>query len=121
MLKKTEITTKLVDQIISNVINQPSKNINPNQVIKSVADFFEISVSDLTGGSRKQEIVEPRQVAIYILRDMLSLSYPFIADKLGKRDHTTAIYAYEKINKKIQENQMLNQKIIMIKDLIEGV
>lgn len=118
-IKKTGINTKLVEQIINNVTKQPTKAINPNQIIKTVAGFFEVSSNDLTGRSRKQEIVEPRQIAIYLLRDVLSLSYPFIADKLGKRDHTTAIYAYEKINKGIQENQALNQKVLMIKDLLE--
>lgn len=48
------------------------------------------------------------------------MSYPAIAGKLGKRDHTTAIYAYDKIKKEIEQNQSLNQKIISIKDLIES-
>ncbi|MFH1759042.1 MAG: helix-turn-helix domain-containing protein, partial [Patescibacteria group bacterium] len=78
-----------------------------------------VSTNDIIGKSRKQEIVEPRQIAIYLMRDMLNLSYPYIAEKLGKRDHTTAIYSYEKINKKLQEDQELNQKLLSIKDILE--
>jgi chromosomal replication initiator protein len=113
------ITPKLVEDIINEIIQQPSQNINPNEIIKAVADFYEISITDLIGRSRKQEIVEPRQISCYLLRNMLSLSYPYIGEKLGKRDHTTAIHAFEKISKQIINDQNLNQKIISIKDRIE--
>ncbi len=120
-IKKTDVDVRLVDQIISNIVKQPVKNTNPSVVIKCVADYFELSLNDLIGKSRKQEFVEPRQIAIFLLRDLLNLSYPYIADKLGKRDHTTALYSYRKIEKAIQENQILSQKILIIKDLIESV
>ena len=90
----------------------------PGDGFKSVADFFEMSAQDLAGRCRQKSVVEPRQIAMYLLRDILGLSYPFIGEKLGKRDHTTAIYAYEKLNLEITKNQDLNQKIIAIKDLI---
>ena len=115
---KLDISLKTVETLVNETIQQPTKNINPNQVIKSVADFFEISAQDLAGRCRQKSIVGPRQIAMYLLRDILGLSYPFIGEKLGKRDHTTAIYAYEKLNLEITKNQDLNQKIIAIKDLI---
>ena len=62
-------------------------------------------------------MVEPRQIAMYLLRDILNMSYPFIGEKFG-RDHTTAIHSYEKINQEVNKNSILNQKIILIKDLI---
>ncbi|MEK7114861.1 MAG: chromosomal replication initiator protein DnaA [Patescibacteria group bacterium] len=114
--KNINITPKLVEDIINEIIQQPSKNINPNQIIRAVADFYEISVADITGRSRKQEVVEPRQIACYLLRNMLSLSYPYIGEKLGKRDHTTAIHAFEKISQGINNNQSLSQKILLIKE-----
>ena len=61
--------------------------------------------------------MEPRQIAMYLLRDISDLSYPYIGEKLG-RDHTTAIHSYEKINREINRDQGLNQKILMIKELI---
>ena len=113
-----EITFKLVEDIVNETLQQPTKNISPAQVIKVVADYFQIPVNDLTGRCRKKSIVEPRQVAMYLLRDTLGLSYPDIGQKLGKRDHTTAIYAHTKISGIIIKNQDLNQKILAIKDLI---
>jgi chromosomal replication initiator protein len=93
-------------------------NITPTQVIKAVASFYEISPTDLLGRSRKKEVVEPRQIAIYLLREMLNMSYPYIAEKMGKRDHTTAIYSYEKISRIIEKNGVFQQKMIMIKELV---
>jgi chromosomal replication initiator protein len=104
--------------MVSDILTQASVNISPTQVIKAVSGFYEISPTDLIGRGRKKEIVEPRQVAIYLLRELLNMSYPYIAEKMGKRDHTTAIYAYEKINLSLSKDQGLNQKISLIKDLI---
>ncbi len=118
-VKKEEVSAKTLDQIIDNIVQKPAKTTNPDQIMKVVSNFFEISINDIISRSRKKEIVEPRQVSIYLLRDILGLSYPYIANKLGKRDHTTAIYAYDKIKKEILKNQMLNQKIIMIRDIID--
>lgn len=119
--KKQEVTHALVESLINETVSQPLKNVNPNVVVKAVADFFEISVNDLIGNSRRKEFVEPRQIAAYLLRDLLDLSYPYIGEKLGKRDHTTAIYACTKIEKELTRNQELNQKLSLIKDRIEQV
>ena len=73
---------------------------------------------DILNRSRKKEIAESRQIAMYLLREVLGLSYPYIGRKLGKRDHTTAIYAYEKISKEMNKNPNLNQKILAIKEII---
>lgn len=115
--KNQEINVKAADQIIGENTQEPlQQNINYAQVIKVIADFFEVSPNDLTGRGRKKEIVEPRQIAMYLLRDLLDLSFPYIGEKLGKRDHTTAMYAYEKISQEVNKNQALNNKIMLIKE-----
>lgn len=114
--KNMPIDMKKLEEIINEAAQVTPKNISANDIIRSVADFFEVPISDLTERSRKQEIVEPRQIAMYLLRDMLKLSYPHIGEKLGKRDHTTAIHAYEKIAKEINQNASLNQKLVLIKE-----
>jgi len=117
-VKNIELTAKLIEEIINNTLQQSSKNITPNQIVKAVSEFFEITSADLINRSRKKGVVEPRQIAAFLLRDVLNMSYPDIGDKLGKRDHTTAIYAFEKISQEINKNQNLNKKIILIKELI---
>lgn len=113
-----EVNLRMAEEIMGEIIQEPLKNINPNVIIKAVAEVFEISPTELISHSRKKEVVEPRQIAMFLLREMLDLSYPNIGDRMGKRDHTTAIYAYEKVLQETTKNQLLNQKIITIKELI---
>jgi len=115
--KNQEISAKAAEAIISEVVQEPvQQNVNYTQIVKTVADFFEIPSNDLIGRGRKKEIVEPRQITMYLLRDVLNLSFPFIGDKMGKRDHTTAMYAYEKISKEVNKNPTLNNKVLLIKE-----
>lgn len=117
-VKHIEPTFKIIEEIINNAFQQSSKNITGNQVVKAVADFYEIPQGDLISRSRKKGFIEPRQVTAFLLRDILDMSYPDIGDKLGKRDHTTIIYSYEKISQEINKNQKLNHKITLIKENI---
>ncbi len=112
-----ELPEKAVVEIIEKSVQSFSRHISDGQVLKAVAEFFEIKQEDLSGRCRKKEVVEPRQIAMFLLRDILNMSYPYIGEKLG-RDHTTAIHSYEKINHEININSSLNQKIILIKDII---
>ena len=110
------IDNKKLEEIINETIQISPKNITTQEVIRTVAEFFEVPVSDLIDRSRKKEVVEPRQIAMYLLRDILKLSFPHIGEKLGKRDHTTAIHACEKIAKDLSQNPQLGQKILLIKE-----
>ena len=116
-MKSVQINEKMVVEIIEKAVHSFTKRVSDSQIIKSVAEFYNVAVSDLTGRVRKKEIVEPRQIAMYLLRDILDMSYPYIGEKLGK-DHTTAIHAVKKINHEINKNSSLFQKIITIKELI---
>ncbi len=107
-----------VKKIMNEIVEQTSVHITHNQIIKAVAEFYEITTSDMTGRGRKKEVIEPRQVAMFLLRDMINMSYPFIAEKMGKRDHTTAIYAFDKITHSLNQDPSFNQKMTMIKELI---
>ncbi|TSC52768.1 MAG: chromosomal replication initiator protein DnaA [Parcubacteria group bacterium LiPW_41] len=114
--KKQKVDQRKLEEIINETIQISPKNISAQDIIKTVAEFYEISQADLTNRGRKQEVVEPRQIAMFLLRDILKLSYPHIGEKLGKRDHTTVIHACEKITKELTQNPNLNQKIMLIKE-----
>lgn len=116
--KNIAVDAKTAEKIMAEITQRPPQNVNPGDIIKVVASFFEIPHGDLIGKSRKKEIVEPRQIAMFLLRDILDLSYPFIGEKLGNRDHTTVIHACEKITKEMNKNQAINQKILMIRERI---
>ncbi len=119
--KNQKIDGKKLDEIIGEAIQVTPKNITAGDVIRIVAEFFEVPMTDMTNKSRKQEIVEPRQIAMFLMRDVLKLSFPHIGEKLGKRDHTTAIHACEKISQEIARNPSLNQKIMLIKERLYKV
>lgn len=106
-------------KIISSIVSKPrSKVITAKQIIKKVAEFYDISIKDLSKKSRQREIVKPRQIAMYLMRQELNSSYPRIGQELGQRDHTTAIHAYEKIKNEILKNEILEQEVNLIKEML---
>ena len=115
--KQIEITKNVAEEIIEKSTKNTSKRVSDAQILRAVAEFFSVSIDDLVSHNRRREVVEPRQIAMYLLREISELSYPYIGEKMG-RDHTTAIHSYEKINQEINRSPILNQKILTIKDII---
>jgi chromosomal replication initiator protein len=115
--KKSQMTEEEAQEIIEKATQNVAKRVEDGIILNAVAEFFGITIEDLVSHSRRKEVVEPRQIAMYLLRDISELSYPHIGDKMG-RDHTTAIHSYEKINNEVNRNSTLNQKILTIKELI---
>ena len=93
------------------------KSFTPKEIIEKVAGFYNIETSELYKKSRRSNIVKPRQIAMYILREVSDLSYPLIGDKFGGKDHTTVIHSVEKIKKDILNDSVLKQEIEDIKEL----
>jgi len=94
----SEINIESVQKMLSQIINQPKKRINFQKIIKTVAEFYDISINDLTNHSRKKELVKPRQITMYLIKKEINSSYPYIGEKIGGRDHTTVMYACKKID-----------------------
>jgi len=115
-INETALNLKTTSQILSKIISTPKKKTNLKNIIKAVAEFYDISVDDLVNRSRKKELVHPRQITMYLIREELNNSYPYIGEKLGGRDHTTVMYACQKINKEIKDNQSLQEEINLIKE-----
>ena len=115
---KRALDLGMAEKIITEVVDQSASKTTPSQILKAVAGFFEISPNDLVGRQRNKEFVEPRQITMYLFREMLHMSYPDIASKVGKRDHTTAIYAYKKILENSVRDGDLNHKLLLIKETV---
>lgn len=111
-------TIDQTEKILSTIIAPPRKLINYKNILKAVAEFYDIPSSELLTKCRKKEVVWPRQVVMYLMREELKSSYPFIGEKLGGRDHTTVMYAYEKLTKEVEINESTQQEINMIKERI---
>jgi chromosomal replication initiator protein len=115
--KRVEVSERVAGEIVDKAIQGFARRVSDDHILKCVAEFYNVAVSDLITRGRKKEVVEPRQVAMFLLRDILEMSYPYIGEKLG-RDHTTAIHAVEKITEEMNKNQTLNQKLSLIKEVI---
>lgn len=92
------------------------KHISARQVIERTARHFQVPVEDIVGPKRDKDIVVPRQVAMYLLRSELHLSFPKIARELGRKDHTTAIHSVEKIEKEVKIDADLRSAVTTIKE-----
>jgi chromosomal replication initiator protein len=94
------------------------KHISAKQIIERTARHFQVTVDEIMGSKRDKDIVVPRQVAMYILRSELHLSFPKIARELGRKDHTTAIHSVEKIEKEMHLDQDIREAVDNIKELL---
>lgn len=117
-LNPSSLTLKNITKTLSNTISAPRKIINYKHIIQTVANFYDLTEKDLIEKNRSQEIVKPRQVAMFLLRQELKNSFPFIGQKLGGRDHTTVIHACSKIEKELENDPLLNNEINSIKQQI---
>ena len=95
--------------------NRP-KHLSAKHIIERTAKHFQIAVEDILGPKRDKDIVVPRQVAMYMLRSELHLSFPKIAKELGRKDHTTAIHSVEKIEKESRLDTEIRSAITDIKE-----
>lgn len=91
------------------------KAITPRELINLVAEFYGVALPDILGVSRKKALVVPRQITMYLLREEMRKSFPQIGEELGGRDHTTAMHAYEKVSRLLQEDEQLKQEITSLK------
>lgn len=116
-VKGRELNVLEIKNILKNNA-KPKKTVSVKEVVKIVSDFYNIDESNIYEKTRKKEVVKPRQVIMYLLREDMNISYPSIGEKLGGRDHTTVIHSCEKIKEDIKSNQILLQELNHIRSLI---
>jgi len=92
------------------------KHISARQIIERTAKHFHISMEEILGPKRDKDIVVPRQIAMYMLRSELHLSFPKIAHELGRKDHTTAIHSIDKIEKELGYDGSIKQYVSELKE-----
>lgn len=110
-LTNTEINLTTAKEMLNSIIGSRKNQINLKNILKTVADFFDVSEESLVGKRRTASVVLPRQVGMYILRELTSLSLKEIGSKFGGRDHTTVLHAYDKIGTLIKEDREFSNNI----------
>ena len=95
--------------------DQPRRQVSPKHLIGMVCRYFEVPEADIFGKSRKRELVIPRQIIMYLLREDGRVSYPSIGQEIGQRDHTTAMHAHEKIKEAIETDERIRRDVLTIR------
>lgn len=114
-MRGLEPTLSIASSLLSVSKTRP-KHLSAKQIIERTARHFQIPIEEIVGPKRDKDIVMPRQVAMYMLRSELHLSFPKIARELGRKDHTTAIHSVEKIEKESRIDASLRMAISEIKE-----
>ncbi|MDE3089975.1 MAG: chromosomal replication initiator protein DnaA [Chloroflexota bacterium] len=118
-LMNISLSVELANTVLQDILrHQP---ITPEQVLLAVAEFYRVDIADLTGRSRNKEVVLPRQIAMYLLREETGTSLPQIGDMLGGRDHTTVMYAHEKMAEQIETDDNRRREVLTIKERLYQV
>lgn len=117
-LKNREITINEIKEMIKNSAKL-KKTVSIKDVIKIIAEFYGIDEASIYKKGRKKEVIKPRQVIMYILRDDFDISFPSIGEKVGNRDHSTVIHSYEKIKNDIKTDPGLAQEINQIRSMLK--
>ncbi len=118
-LSNLPLNTNLVDTALADLLPKPN-SIMPDDVMSQVANAFGVSVQNLVGADRRQEVVLPRQIAMYLLREEANFSLPKIGEALGGRDHTTVMYACQKVSDMLERDDKLRRQVIKIREQIYG-
>lgn len=114
-LKNSTPTVDSVKSILSSVSTAPKRGaVTPKKIITTVSEYFDVDEEAVKGSSRKKELVVPRQITMYLMREETHASFPNIGQELGGRDHTTAMHACTKVKRMIEEDEKMEHDIGMI-------
>jgi chromosomal replication initiator protein len=116
-MRGVEPDIQIVTSMFEGARGRP-KHISARSIIERTAKHFHVSMDDILGPKRDKDIVVPRQIAMYMLRSELHLSFPKIAHELGRKDHTTAIHSIEKIQREMTYENAIRQNVNELKERI---
>ncbi|MBQ6400676.1 MAG: chromosomal replication initiator protein DnaA [Firmicutes bacterium] len=113
---KPKINVAFAKKNLPDIFNTRDSTINCEKIKKAVCNKYNIKMSDMESNKRKREFTHPRQVAMYLCREMTDLSLPQIGESFGGRDHTTVLHAYKKIEDEMKVSSLLAEEIRIIKE-----
>ena len=119
-LTATPITLEMARQTLKDILVERTREITIDEIIKRVAHHYNIKVTDLKSPKRLKAVVLPRQIAMFLARQLTSSSYPEIGERFGGKDHSTIIHAIRKIEKLLEENYQMRQTVEMLKNSLSA-
>jgi chromosomal replication initiator protein len=116
-VKQQAITLLDVKNLLKNSV-RAKKSISIPEIVKIISDYYHIPDVYIYNKTRRKDVVKPRQIVMYILREDFDISYPMIGERLGGRDHTTVIHSYEKIKGLLKDNPQLSREVEDIRAML---
>ena len=104
-LNGLSITTELARELLADMVDSYIKAITPEEIIETISAYYGLTPLEIRGASRKRPLVEARQVAMYVFRELTDLSFPAIGKEFGNRDHTTVMHAVNKVEGQMSEDR----------------
>jgi chromosomal replication initiator protein len=121
LLNQKPLTVDVAAQALSDLsLNNRRRTITPARIVETVAGFYNMEVEDLKAKSRTREVVLPRQVAMFIIREETDSSLTDIGAEFGNRDHTTVMHACSKIERDMDKDNQLRQAVLTIRQMLHG-
>lgn len=117
-LKGTSLNINDIKQIVKNNL-RPQKNVSVKDLVERVSRYYDVEETVIYEKTRKKEVVKPRQIIMYLMRQDFLVSYPTIGQKLGGRDHTTVIHSCEKIKRELLDDPSLQREIEEIRAMLK--
>jgi len=117
-LNNERISIELAEKTINEFKQQSEKVISAEFIKETVAKYFNVNKDDLVSDKRSNDITFPRQIAMYLCREVANLSFPKIGDEFGKRDHSTVMHAFKKIEKEIKDKNNTRLIVESVKNII---
>lgn len=115
-LNGVQLSKAVAVKALSDVFSAPEAGLSPEDILKAVAEHYGLKLEEIRGAGRRKEVVIPRQVAMYLIREMTHASLPEIGQFFDGRDHTTVLYAIQKIQESLDTDPGLQQVIKAIKE-----
>lgn len=109
-------TKELAEGLLINIKKSRPKHITAKQIVDKTASYFDLKPEDICSPARDRHIAEPRQLAMYLLRSELKMSFPRIARELGRKDHTTAIHSVDKIEREMKLNAKIREQLAELRE-----
>jgi chromosomal replication initiator protein len=122
VLIQTQLKGDISDEAIKEIIKsttKPKRSVSVKNIITKIAEFYGVEEASMYAKTRRREVVKPRQMIMYILREDFNLSYPAIGSVFGGRDHTTVIHACEKIKSGLKEDEELKVQVSEIRSMLK--
>jgi chromosomal replication initiator protein len=115
-----EINIALAREALKDLLSIQNRQVGVENIQKTVADFYKIKIADMYSKKRPASIARPRQIAMYLAKEMTQKSLPEIGELFGGRDHTTVLHAVRKISGERQQNTELNQQLHVLEQTLKG-